>query len=103
MNKSDKPIIMSKADKITLRTRYSKIVTLTYDDSEKAWTMDCSDVAYTSVLWSNVNCDTIHSIDPEGLFPIGVGSILTHSEIGQQIVNKVEPIAGTGNYKLFVI
>ena len=93
---------MDNANNIFLKTRYGDIVTLTYDDIEQAWIMDCSNVAYTSIIWNDNECKSIRSVDPEGLFHIGIGSVLRHNELGQQTVYKVEPITGTGNYKLFV-
>lgn len=93
---------MNKAGNITFKTRYGDIVTLTYDAAEQAWIMDCSNVAYTSIIWADNERKTIRSVDPEGLFHIGIGSLLRHNEIGQQTVYKVEPITGTGNFKLFV-
>lgn len=93
---------MEKAGNITLKTRYGDTVTLTYDATEHAWIMDCSNVAYSSIIWDDNERKTIRSVDPEGLFHIGIGSVLRHNELGQQTVYKVEPITGTGNYKLFV-
>ena len=93
---------MNKAVNIILKTRYGDIVTLTYDDTEHAWVMDCSNVAYTSIIWNDNEHKSIRSVDPEGLFHIGIGSLLRHNELGQQTVYKVEPIIGTGKYKLFV-
>ena len=93
---------MEKAGNITLKTRYGDTVTLTYDVVEQAWIMDCSNVAYTSIIWNDNECKSIRSVDPEGLFHIGIGSILRHNKLEQQYVYKVEPIIGTGNYKLFV-
>ena len=93
---------MDNAGNIFLKTRYGDIVTLTYDDIEQAWIMDCSNVAYTSIMWNDNECKSIRSVDPEGLFHIGIGSMLRHDKLGQQSVYKVEPIIGTGNYKLFV-
>ena len=93
---------MNKAVNIILKTRYGDIITLTYDDTEHAWVMDCSNVAYTSIIWNNNERKSIRSVDPEGLFHIGIGSLLRHNELGQQTVYKVEPIIGTGKYKLFV-
>lgn len=93
---------MDKTDDIILKTRYGDIVTLTYDDVEQAWIMDCSNVAYTSIIWNDNECKSIRSVDPEGLFHIGIGSLLRHNVLGQQTVYKVETIIGTGNYKLFV-
>ena len=93
---------MNKAVNIILKTRYGDIVTLTYDYTEHAWVMDCSNVAYTSIIWNNNERKSIRSVDPEGLFHIGIGSLLRHNELGQQTVYKVEPIIGTGKYKLFV-
>ena len=93
---------MDNASNIFLKTRYGDIVTLTYDDIEQAWIMDCSNVAYTSIMWNDNECKSIRSVDPEGLFHIGIGSMLRHDKLGQQSVYKVEPIIGTGNYKLFV-
>ena len=93
---------MEKAGNITLKTRYGDTVTLTYDVVEQAWIMDCSNVAYTSIIWNDNECKSIRSVDPEGLFHIGIGSMLRHNKLGQQCVYKVEPIIGTGNYKLFV-
>lgn len=91
-----------KAGNITLKTRYGDTVTLTYDATAHAWIMDCSNVAYSSIIWDDNERKTIRSVDPEGLFHIGIGSVLRHNELGQQTVYKVEPITGTGNYKLFV-
>lgn len=93
---------MEKAGNITLKTRYGDTVTLTYDATAHAWIMDCSNVAYSSIIWDDNERKTIRSVDPEGLFHIGIGSVLRHNELGQQTVYKVEPITGTGNYKLFV-
>ena len=93
---------MNKEGNIILKTRYGDIVTLTYDDIEHAWVMDCSNVAYTSIIWNDNEHKSIRSVDPEGLFHIGIGSLLRHNELGQQTVYKVEPIIGTGKYKLFV-
>lgn len=93
---------MNKAVNIILKTRYGDIVTLTYDYTEHAWVMDCSNVAYTSIIWNDNERKSIRSVDPEGLFHIGIGSLLRHNELGQQTVYKVEPIIGTGKYKLFV-
>ena len=93
---------MDNAGNIFLKTRYGDIVTLTYNDIEQAWIMDCSNVAYTSIIWNDNECKSIRSVDPEGLFHIGIGSMLRHDKLGQQSVYKVEPIIGTGNYKLFV-
>ena len=93
---------MDNTSNIFLKTRYGDIVTLTYDDIEQAWIMDCSNVAYTSIIWNDNECKSIRSVDPEGLFHIGIGSLLRHNELGQQTVYKVEPIIGTGKYKLFV-
>ena len=93
---------MNKDGNIILKTRYGDIVTLTYDDTEHAWVMDCSNVAYVSIIWNDNERKSIRSIDPEGLFHIGIGSLLRHNELGQQTVYKVEPIIGTGKYKLFV-
>ena len=93
---------MNKESNIILKTRYGDIVTLTYDDTEHAWVMDCSNVAYTSIIWNDNERKSIRSVDPEGLFHIGIGSLLRHNELGQQTVYKVEPIIGTGKYKLFV-
>ena len=93
---------MDNAGNIFLKTRYGDIVTLTYDDIEQAWIMDCSNVAYTSIIWNDNECKSIRSVDPEGLFHIGIGYMLRHDKLGQQSVYKVEPIIGTGNYKLFV-
>ena len=93
---------MNKEGNIILKTRYGDIVTLTYDDTEHAWVMDCSNVAYTSIIWNDNKHKSIRSVDPEGLFHIGIGSLLRHNELGQQTVYKVEPIIGTGKYKLFV-
>lgn len=93
---------MEKAGNITLKTRYGDTVTLTYDATAHAWIMDCSNVAYSSIIWDDNEHKTIRSVDPEGLFHIGIGSVLRHNELGQQTVYKVEPITGTGNYKLFV-
>ena len=93
---------MNKAVNIILKTRYGDIVTLTYDDTEHAWVMDCSNVAYTSIIWNDNERKSIRSVDPEGLFHIGIGSIVRHNKLGQQYIYKVEPIIGTGNYKLFV-
>lgn len=93
---------MDKTSNIFLKTRYGDIVTLTYDDIEQAWIMDCSNVAYTSIIWNDNECKSIRSVDPEGLFHIGIGSMLKHNKLGQQCVYKVEAIIGTGNYKLFV-
>lgn len=87
---------------IILKTRYGDTVTLTYDAREQAWIMDCSNVAYVSIIWNDKEHISIRSIDPEGLYHIGIGSSLNHDELGQQTVYKVEPIIGTGNYKLFV-
>lgn len=91
-----------KAGNITLKTRYGDTVTLTYDATAHAWIMDCSNVAYSSIIWDDNEHKTIRSVDPEGLFHIGIGSVLRHNDLGQQTVYKVEPITGTGNYKLFV-
>ena len=93
---------MEKAGNITLKTRYGDTVTLTYDVVEQAWIMDCSNVAYSSIIWADNEHKTLCSVDPEGLFHLGIGSVLRHNELGQQTVYKVEPITGTGNYKLFV-
>lgn len=93
---------MEKAGNITLKTRYGDTVTLTYDATAHAWIMDCSNVAYSSIIWADNEHKTICSVDPEGLFHIGIGSVLRHNELGQQTVYKVESITGTGNYKLFV-
>ena len=93
---------MNKEGNIILKTRYGDIVTLTYDYTEHAWVMDCSNVAYTSIIWNDNERKSIRSVDPEGLFHIGIGSLLRHNELGQQTVYKVEPIIGTGKYKLFV-
>ena len=93
---------MNKAVNTILKTRYGDIVTLTYDYTEHAWVMDCSNVAYTSIIWNDNERKSIRSVDPEGLFHIGIGSLLRHNELGQQTVYKVEPIIGTGKYKLFV-
>ena len=93
---------MDNTCNITLKTRYGDIVTLIYDDEEQAWTMDCSNVAYTSILWDDNEHKTIRSVDPEGLYHIGIGTVLGHKEMGRQTIYKVEPIAGTGNYKFFV-
>ena len=93
---------MNKDGNIILKTRYGDIVTLTYDDTEHAWVMDCSNVAYVSIIWNDNERKSMRSIDPEGLFHIGIGSLLRHNELGQQTVYKVEPIIGTGKYKLFV-
>ena len=93
---------MEKAGNITLKTRYGDTVNLTYDAVEHAWIMDCSNVAYSSIIWDDNEHKTIRSVDPEGLFHIGIGSVIRHNELGQQTVYKVEPITGTGNYKLFV-
>ena len=87
---------------IIFKTRYGDIVILTYSKVEQAWIMDCSNVAYTSIIWDDNECKTIRSVDPEGLFHIGIGSLLKHNELGQHVIYKVEPIIGTGNYKLFV-
>ena len=88
---------MDNTSNIFLKTRYGDIVTLTYDDIEQAWIMDCSNVAYTSIIWNDNECKSIRSVDPEGLFHIGIGSMLRHNKLGQQCVYKVEPINGTGN------
>ena len=93
---------MNKEGNIILKTRYGDIVTLTYDDTEHAWVMDCSNVAYVSIIWNDNERKSIRSIDPEGLFHIGIGSLLKHNELGQHSIYKVEPIIGTVNYKLFV-
>ena len=93
---------MNKVGNIILKTRYGDIVTLTYDDTEHAWVMDCSNVAYVSIIWNDNERKSIRSVDPEGLFHIGIGSLLRHNELGQQTVYKVEPIISTGKYKLFV-
>ena len=45
---------MNKAVNIILKTRYGDIVTLTYDYTEHAWVMDCSNVAYTIKSGTNV-------------------------------------------------
>ena len=87
---------------IIFKTRYGDIVTLTYNKVEQAWIMDCSTVAYTSIIWDDNECKTIRSVDPEGLFHIGIGSLLKHNELGQHSIYKIEPIIGTVNYKLFV-
>ena len=93
---------MDNTNTIILKTRYGSSVTLTYDDAEQAWIMDCSNVAYSNIIWADNEHKTILSVDPEGLFHIGIGSVLRHNELGQQTVYKVEPIIGTVNYKLFV-
>ena len=87
---------------IIFKTRYGDIVTLTYNKIEQAWIMDCSNVAYTSIIWDDNERKTIRSVDPEGLFHIGIGSLLKHNELGQHSIYKIEPIIGTVNYKLFV-
>lgn len=93
---------MDNTNTIILKTRYGSSVTLTYDDAEQAWIMDCSNVAYSNIIWADNEHKIIRSVDPEGLFHIGLGSILSHNKFGQQIVYNVEPISVTGNYKLFV-
>ena len=93
---------MNKEGNIILKTRYGDIVTLTYDYAEHAWVMDCSNVAYISIIWNDNEHKSIRSVDPEGLFHIGIGSLLRHNELGQQTVYNVESIIGTGKYKLFV-
>lgn len=93
---------MDKEVNITLETRYGDIVTLTYVDAEQAWIMDCSNVAYSSIIWDDNEHKVIRSVDPEGLYLIGIGTSLRHKDLGQQTIYKVEEIPGTGNYKLFV-
>lgn len=87
---------------IIFKTRYGDIVTLTYNKVEEAWIMDCSNVAYSSIIWDDNEHKVIRSVDPEGLYLIGIGTSLRHKDLGQQTIYKVEQIPGTGNYKLFV-
>lgn len=91
---------MNMTGKFSLTNRYGDKIHFTYLQEERAWIVDCSEVNYTSIIWADDARTKIKSFDPEGLFHIGIGSVIKNSRNENETVSRVEMV--DNNFKLYM-
>jgi hypothetical protein len=91
---------MNMTGKFSLTNRYGDKIHFTYLQEDRAWLVDCTEVSYTSIIWVDDTMTQIKSFDPEGLYHIGLGSVIKNPLNDHETVVRVE-MAGD-KYKLYM-